>query len=229
MIDSNPDPQEMPKAVSSTPIEDSSALHTSGETADSTSEKPRPEDVTQWRKNMRHEIIKHRLSLSTNDRLLMTGKIILGLDTVLGNFKNKIISVYWPFQGEPNLLYWMESIIRRGAQIALPIVIEKHNPLIFKTWAPGEKLEGGIWNIPVPVDGKRVTPDIVIAPLVAFDPHLYRLGYGGGFFDRTLASFPVKPLAIGVGYEITKIPTIFPQSYDVPMDLIVTEHQVRRR
>lgn len=226
MTDSKNDPSERSEGSSPTPLLRSSSNHPNSQQVDLASEKPSPEDVTEWRKSMRQQIIKQRLALSTNDRLLLTGKIIRGLDAVVGNIQDKIVSVYWPFQGEPNLLDWMESVIRRGTQIALPIVIEKHHPLLFKSWVPGEKLEKGIWNIPVPVDGKPVTPDIVIAPLVAFDTHLYRLGYGGGFFDRTLASFPVKPIAIGVGYEITKIPTIFPQPHDVPMNLIVTEHQI---
>jgi len=150
------------------------------------------------------------------------------LDKSIGNIQHKIVSVYWPIQGEPDLRGWMESIILRGAQVALPIVVEKHKPLTFKTWAPGEKLEEGIWKIPVPVHGHPAIPEIVIAPLVAFDSHLYRLGYGGGFFDRTLAIFSVKPLVIGVGYEFTKILSIFPQPYDFPMDLIVTEDRIHK-
>lgn len=188
-----------------------------------------PENLTRWRNSIRREFIKQRLALSANDRLHMTQKIIQGLNSNLGNIRDKIVSLYWPFQGEPNLLDWMESLIFRGARVALPVVIERHKPLVFKTWTPGEKLEEGIWNIPVPVEGKLVTPEIVIAPLVGFDIQLYRLGYGGGYFDRTLKCFSIKPLVIGVGYEMTLIATIFPQSYDVPMDLIVTDHQIHRR
>ena len=202
--------------------------HPSVHPVDFASESPTPEEIARWRKNTRQQMLQKRLALSTKDRLFMGRKIILGLDEVIGNIPDKIVSVYWPFQGEPNLLEWMESIILRGAQVALPLVIEKHKPLIFRTWAPGQKLQKGIWDISVPVDGKPVTPDIVIAPLVAFDNNLYRLGFGGGFFDRTLANLSVKPLLIGVGYEMTKIPTIFPQPYDVPMDLIVTEHQIHQ-
>ena len=105
---------------------------------------------------------------------------------------------------------------------ALPVVIEKAHPLIFRTYRPGDRLEKGIWNIPIPAEGDPVTPDITIAPLVGVDPQNYRLGYGGGFFDRTLASLPKKPLVIGVGYEMQRIPTIHPQPHDIPMDRIVT-------
>lgn len=66
-------------------------------------------------------------------------------------------------------------------------------------------------------------PDVVIAPVVGYDPACYRLGYGGGFFDRTLASLPARPRVIGVGYGAARVPTIYPQMHDIPMDLIVTE------
>lgn len=188
-----------------------------------------PENLIGWRNSLRKEFINQRLALPANERLDKTQKIIQGLDSSMGKVRDTIVSLYWPFKGEPNLLDWMKSLIRRGARVALPVVVEKHQPLVFRTWAPGEKLEGGIWNIPVPVDGKPVTPAIVIAPLVGFDVQLYRLGYGGGYFDRTLQNFSTKPLVIGVGYELTRLPTIFPQSYDVPMDLIVTDDKIHRR
>jgi 5,10-methenyltetrahydrofolate synthetase len=102
-------------------------------------------------------------------------------------------------------------------------VVEKGRPLVFRVWRQGDKLERGVWNIPVPAEGEPVFPDIVIAPLVGFDPSNYRLGYGGGFFDRTLAAMPKKPLVIGVGYMSSALPTIYPQPHDIPMDAIVTE------
>ncbi|TSE12489.1 5-formyltetrahydrofolate cyclo-ligase, partial [Mesorhizobium intechi] len=77
--------------------------------------------------------------------------------------------------------------------------------------------------IPIPAEGDPVLPDIVVAPIVGIDPANYRLGYGGGFFDRTLAAMPSKPLVIGVGYELQRVATIYPQPHDIPMDRIVTE------
>ena len=74
----------------------------------------------------------------------------------------------------------------------------------------------------VPADGALLTPDVTIAPLVGFDPGCYRLGYGGGFFDRTLAALSPRPMVIGVGHPSTAIRSIHPQSHDIPMDLIVT-------
>jgi 5-formyltetrahydrofolate cyclo-ligase len=84
-------------------------------------------------------------------------------------------------------------------------------------------MERGFWNIPVPADGPQVMPKIVIAPVVGFDPDCYRLGYGGGYFDRTLMAMPAGTRVIGVGYAQAAIPTIHPQPHDIPMNLIVTE------
>jgi hypothetical protein len=106
---------------------------------------------------------------------------------------------------------------------------QKKSPLEYRTWRPGEPLVDGVWNIPVPKKRDAVIPDAVLAPLVGFDRQCYRLGYGGGYFDRTLASLSPRPLAIGVGFELSQIETIYPQSFDVPMDVVVTEADTRWR
>jgi 5,10-methenyltetrahydrofolate synthetase len=116
----------------------------------------------------------------------------------------------------------MTSAHGRGIRVALPTVVAKARPLIFREWHPGARLKSGVWNIPIPAEGAEVIPTVVIAPLVGFDPDAYRLGYGGGFFDRTLAALSPRPLAIGVGHPVGAIPTIYPQSHDIPMDWIVT-------
>ncbi len=113
--------------------------------------------------------------------------------------------------------------------MALPAVVDKKGPLEYRAWRPGEALVDGVWNIPIPEVRNVVVPQAVLAPLVGFDRQCYRLGYGGGYFDRTLAAISPRPLAIGVGYEMSQIETIFPQSFDIPMDVIVTEARIRRR
>jgi 5-formyltetrahydrofolate cyclo-ligase len=152
----------------------------------------------------------------------MSTTIAAQLDAIVGDLSGSTVSLYWPFRGEPDLRPWMASVIERGGTTALPIVVEKAQPLVFRAYRPGDRLEKGVWNIPIPAEGDPVIPDIVIAPLVGVDSQNYRLGYGGGFFDRTLASLPKKPLVIGVGYEMQRIPTIHPQPHDIPMDRIVT-------
>jgi 5,10-methenyltetrahydrofolate synthetase len=97
----------------------------------------------------------------------------------------------------------------------------------YRAWRPGENLVSGVWDIPVPEKREIIIPAMVLAPLVGFDGTSYRLGYGGGYFDRTLAALTPRPFAIGVGFEIQRLETIYPQPFDIPMDLIVTEAGLR--
>jgi 5,10-methenyltetrahydrofolate synthetase len=182
-----------------------------------------PEGVSAWRKVRREELIAARLAIPADTRAACSQAIADALDRELGDVAGKAISLYWPFRGEPDLRPWIGRVTARGGTCLLPIVVEKRKPLIFKAWKRGEKLGRGIWNIPIPAEGREMLPDIVISPLVGFDPRHYRLGYGGGFFDRTLAAHPGKPLVIGVGYSSQHIPTIHPQPHDVPMTRIITE------
>src|SRR5690606_20723729 len=113
---------------------------------------------------------------------------------------------------------------------ALPVVVERNAPLEFWRWtATTELCSRGIWNIPSPVERVPVVPDVVLVPLLGFDEQCYRLGYGGGYYDRTLAALEPKPLAIGVGFEHGRLETIRPQPHDVPLDWIVTEARTLRR
>lgn len=183
-------------------------------------------DVKRWRKAERHRLIEERLALDSETRRDKGNRIAERLREEIGEVASLIVSAYWPFRGEPDLRGLMEQITADGGRCALPVVVERGRPLIFRDWRQGEKLERGVWNIPVPVSGKEVVPDVVIAPVVGFDPGCYRLGYGGGFYDRTLAALPGKPRIFGVGYMQAAIPTIHPQPHDIPMDMVVTEEGV---
>lgn len=182
-----------------------------------------PEGVSAWRKGRREQLIAARLAIGPETRAVHSQAIADALDRELGNVSGRAVSLYWPFRGEPDLRPWMERVTARGATCLLPIVVEKGRPLIFRSWQQGETLARGVWNIPIPAGGREMLPDIVISPVVGFDPRLYRLGYGGGFFDRTLATHPGQPLIIGVGYASQHIATIHPQPHDIPMTRIITE------
>ena len=180
-------------------------------------------EIARWRKAERARLIEARLALPADVRAAMSERIAEGIDAIIGDVAGRTVSLYWPFRGEPDLRGWMNSLAARGGVAALPIVVAKGEPLIFRAYKQGDRLEKGVWNIPIPAEGEPVLPDIVISPIVGIDPQNYRLGYGGGFFDRTLATMPRKPLVIGIGYELQRIATIYPQSHDSPMDRIVTE------
>ena len=183
-------------------------------------------DVARWRKAQRESQIARRLAIPPTERNRASEQIGGYLDQLVGDVEGHCISLYWPFRGEPDLRRWMESVCARGGTCCLPLVVRPGAPLEFRVWEPGARLARGVWNIPYPADGTEAVPDIVIAPVVAFDRACFRLGYGGGFFDRTLAAMRVRPRVIGVGYACSAIGTIYPQPHDIPMDVIVTEERV---
>jgi len=139
------------------------------------------------------------------------------------------LGVYWPIRGEYDPRPLAEKLRERGAVIALPVVVGLHQPLVFREWHPGMTLATGPFGIAYPVSSDVLVPTAVLVPMTGWDGAGYRLGYGGGMFDRTLASLAKKPVAIGVAYEQARIETIEPQSWDVPMDWVVTERGVYRR
>ncbi|WP_342587924.1 5-formyltetrahydrofolate cyclo-ligase [Rhizobium lusitanum] len=187
------------------------------------SSEDRVPDIFAWRKVQRQRLIDERKALSLAQRKDYARLIAAYLDQIVTDVAGKHVSLFWPFLGEPDLRGWMAALTARGADCLLPVVIAKAKPLLFRSWKMDERLERGVWNIPVPAEGKEAVPDVVIAPLVGFDARSFRLGYGGGFFDRTLAALDRKPLIIGVGFESQRIETIHPLAHDIPMDVIITQ------
>lgn len=186
-------------------------------------------DVKGWRRAERERLIAGRLATPAADRAEAARRIAATLDRMVRPEPGIAIALYWPFRGEPDLRRWMRAAVEAGARLALPVVVAKARPLVFREWVPGCRMTRGVWNIPTPAEGAEIAPDVVIAPLVGFDPGCYRLGYGGGFYDRTLAAMPVRPMVIGVGLETAALPTIHPQPHDVPMDAIVTGPEAKFR
>jgi len=178
-----------------------------------------------WRKAERKRLIEQRMTLRAEERAALTERIADRLEELIGDPAGLVISAYWPFRGEPDLKPLLARLRERGAVTALPVVVQEAHPLEFRAWQSGDKLDRGVWNIPIPAEGRVVIPDVAIAPVVGFDRQCYRLGYGGGFFDRTMASLGGKPRLYGVGYADQEIATIHPQAYDVPMLAVCTERE----
>ncbi len=178
-------------------------------------------DVARWRKVERERQIGARCALTAEHRSEQTLATARALDQILAIDSVLALSVYWPIRAEPDLRPWMATLSQLGVRVSLPVAVVLGQSLVFREWRPHSRLERGLWNIPYPADGAVVVPNVVIAPLVAFDAQCYRLGYGGGFFDRTLAMLSPRPLVIGVGYPSGLVSTIFPQPHDIPMDWIV--------
>jgi 5-formyltetrahydrofolate cyclo-ligase len=185
-------------------------------------------ELRAWRRLERQRLLARRTSVPPAERRVRGEAIEAKLQGLLVGRPGIVLGVYWPFQAEFDPRPLIDWVIAQGSSVALPVVIDKKGPLEYRAWRPGEKLVDGVWNIPIPDKREVVIPHAVLAPLVGFDRQCYRLGYGGGYFDRTLAALNPRPSAIGVGFELSQIETIYPQTFDIPMEMIVTEAQIRR-
>jgi len=176
-----------------------------------------------WRKARRQEITAARMALDAAAYRERSRAIDARLDPYVSRLASMLVGVYWPIRQEFDPLSFARKLLAAGGAVALPVVIDKGLPLEFRRWQPGIRMEKGVYDIPYPADGPAVLPAALIVALLGFDEAGFRLGYGAGFYDRTLASYPQKPQAIGVGFELGRLPTIHPQPHDIPMDRIVTE------
>jgi 5-formyltetrahydrofolate cyclo-ligase len=183
------------------------------------------EQVRPWRREQRVVLIDRRLTISREDRVDWSKRITTNILLRLSIKPSALLGFYWPFRGEYDSRGIARRLYEQGVNLALPVVMQKTTPLIFRAWCPGALLVPGVWGIPVPADGETVLPDTLLAPLVGYDQKTFRLGYGGGFYDRTLAAMPRRPITLGVGFGLASLPTIHPQPHDVPMDVIITEQQ----
>lgn len=187
-------------------------------------------DLMAWRKNLRRELLARRQALPADRlhawRLAMDQHLQYGFP----GLAKGVVAFCWPIRNEYDARHLMRRLRGQGASTALPVVLAPKTPLVFREWHPGVEMELGKLGIPYPKAGVELVPDTVLLPMIGFDSEGYRLGYGGGFFDRTLESLrDSKPLVIGVNFELGAIATIRPQPWDMPMDYVVTERGVYRR
>lgn len=185
-------------------------------------------DVARWRRAERIRLRAERDRLSVTDRQVAGAALCRHLAALIGQrfggARGRVFSAYWPIKGEPDLRPLMAELHHAGVLIALPLVEVKAAPLVFRRWTPDTRMVRGDWNIPVPPpEAEAVTPEIALAPLVGWTDDGYRLGYGGGYFDRTLAALSPRPFTIGVGFQTARLETIYPQPHDIRLDLIVTD------
>jgi 5,10-methenyltetrahydrofolate synthetase len=187
------------------------------------------DELKAWRKSERTRLIAARAALdpATLERLRL--RIDAHLLRAFPGLASARLAFCWPIQGEYDARHLARTLRERGALTALPVVVAPRQPLVFREWHPGVQLAAGPLDIPYPVDSPEVVPNAVLLPMNGWDREGYRLGYGAGFFDRTLAALPRKPAVIGVTYEMAKMETIHPQSWDIPVDWVVTERGVYRR
>jgi 5-formyltetrahydrofolate cyclo-ligase len=187
------------------------------------------DELKSWRKAERERLIAVRENLDAPTLALFRQRIDAHLWRSFPGLAAARLAFCWPIRGEYDARRLAERLRERGAVTALPVVVAPRQPLVFREWHPGVTLASGPLGIPFPVGSDPVVPTAALVPMIGWDEAGYRLGYGGGFFDRTLASLARKPVVIGVSYELAKIKTIRPQSWDIPMDWVVTERGTYRR
>jgi 5-formyltetrahydrofolate cyclo-ligase len=185
------------------------------------------DDPRQWRQRERARLLAARLAVPAAEREAWTAHIAAALPPLLRQRKAGILGFYWPVRGEVDLRPLTPMLIAAGWRLSLPVIADPAGPLEYRAWVPGEVLGPGRYGIPEPRAGAPLQPDILLAPLVGFDAGNYRLGYGKGFFDRTLAALAPRPLAIGIGFELAFLASVFPHAHDIPMDFILTETALR--
>jgi 5-formyltetrahydrofolate cyclo-ligase len=187
------------------------------------------EQLKQWRKAERTRLIAARTALDEATLEQYRQRIDAHIERAFPGLALSKLAFCWPIKGEYDARHLSRTLRERGALTALPVVIAPRTPLEFREWHPGVEMAVGPLDIPYPVNSPAVVPQAVLLPMNGWDSGGYRLGYGAGFFDRTLAALPKKPAVIGVTYELARMETIHPQSWDIPVDWVVTEHGVYRR
>jgi 5-formyltetrahydrofolate cyclo-ligase len=182
--------------------------------------------VQAFRKAKRLELLDRRRTIDFGDRKRYATELTERLSAAVDLRAFGMLGFYWPIRGELDLRAVVQRHLAAGGAASLPVVVAKNAPVEFWSWETGSAMQRGFWNIPVPLERRCVTPDALLIPLVGYDSAGCRLGYGGGFYDRTLASLAPRPYCIGVGYDDAVLETIHPQPHDIPMNVIVTERRV---
>lgn len=202
----------------------------------STGPKPglRPEEAlaarASRRQALRRQGIERRMALPTATHAALSARVCELIQQHFPELSGMHVAFCWPYKNEPDLRPLMQDWLAAGNPgyaALLPVVIDADRALAFRAWTPTSPMHTDRYGIPTPSSGEFLTPDALLIPVNVFDARGYRIGYGGGYFDRTLASPQPAPLAIGVGFELARVDSIEPEEHDVPLAAIVTEAGVR--
>lgn len=185
--------------------------------------------LLEWRKGERARLIAAREAIGAATLEAWRHRMDAHLERAFPGLVRARLAFCWPIRNEYDARHLVRRLRDGGAVTALPVVVAPRMPLAFREWHPGVELAKGALGIPYPVRSPEVVPQAVLLPMNGWDAEGYRLGYGGGFFDRTLAALAQRPLVIGVSYELARMDSIRPQAWDIPMDYVVTERGVYRR
>lgn len=191
-------------------------------------------DATAQRRELRQQLAERRRSLTPPQRIAAAQGLRRSLEQLPEYFTDLRVAGYWASSGELPLNLVIPPLATRGQQFLLP-VIGPGTHLRFAPWQSGEDVQPNRFGIPEPVSPKELLEpfqlDLVLVPLMAFDRRGHRLGYGGGYYDRSFAFLkaqvrPTEPLLVGIGYAFQELPEIAAERWDVPLDYIATDQEL---
>ena len=189
-----------------------------------------PMTVTQAKRAMRQAALQRRQAISASKVDAVKNAAISAaghFQTAIDISPTAVLAGYWPMRNEFDVRPLLRILHDRGHTCSLPVVVADNQPLTFREWHPETVLQSATFGAKAPpVDAPVVTPNVLLVPLLAFDDHGYRLGYGGGFFDRTLdylRRFRMEVLAIGIAYAEQHVDAVPHQPYDQRLNWVVTE------
>jgi len=185
-----------------------------------------PPDLKAWRSAERKRLISARAALPAATLEAWRQRIDRYLELSFPGLAKGRLAFCWPIKGEYDARHFARTLRDKGALTALPVVVAPRTPLAFREWHPGVELAHGPLDIPYPVNSSEVTPDGVLLPMNGWDQQGYRLGYGGGFFDRTLAALSPRPATVGVSFTHGFLPFLRASPDDLPLDALLTEDGV---
>ncbi|HEU4621450.1 MAG TPA: 5-formyltetrahydrofolate cyclo-ligase [Burkholderiaceae bacterium] len=172
---------------------------------------------------LRRTLIEWRNSLSPDVREAAERSMSTHLIALATQHPIWTVAAYWPMRGEPRLDAAWQALRDRDVALALPAVVKPNAPMEFRLWQPDALMTKDECGVPTPLEAPVVNDiDVLVVPCVGYHPRGYRLGYGGGYFDRTLITLRPAPYVIGVAFS-GQLCRFTPDPHDVPLDAIVTE------
>ena len=180
-------------------------------------------ELRAFRNALRSRLIAAREALPADIHAQLSRKVERHLGALVDALNPAVLAFCWPFRGEFDARALVSGRLPGGLRACLPVVMDNDSPLEFREWTPNSEMIEDRYGIHIPARGEALRPDAILMPLNGFDEAGYRLGYGGDYFDRSLAALTPRPRAIGVGFELARVASIRPQAHDLPMDFIVTE------
>lgn len=191
--------------------------------ADAAQAPTQPSTQAMARQKLRTSAIAAREALSADVHAALSTQIAAQLGALLASQPPGVVGFCWPYRAEFDARSVVTDLLGKGWRAALPIVQPEIKRMTFRAWRPESPMAADVYGIHYPAQGQAETPTVLLLPFNVLDAQGFRLGYGAGYFDRTLASMDPRPWVIGVGFSLGLTSSVEPQAHDIPVDCAVTE------